>query len=265
LGLKLAVSGKGGVGKTTIAGSLARVWAREGNRVLAVDADPAAHLRTVLEIRREDMPQPISSELDLIEERTGARPGTSTGPFFKLNPRVDDIPERYSRVGADGVRLLVLGTIKAAGSGCFCPENALLRGLLEHVVLERDEFVVVDMEAGLEQFGRATCRGVDLLLIVVEPGSRSVETASRIAELAGEMGVRRAAVVANRVAGQMERESVERALAEQGLEIMYALPYSKAVASADLAGKSPFSQPGAEEWVESVRQLSNAVSRKMQS
>ena len=118
MGTKLAVAGKGGVGKTTIVGSLARVWARDGMTVLAVDADPAAHLHSVLEIPKARMPKPISSELDLIEERTGARPGTTTGPLFRLNPKVDDIPAKYSQIGVDGVRLLVLGTIRAAATGC---------------------------------------------------------------------------------------------------------------------------------------------------
>ncbi|OGS41473.1 MAG: hypothetical protein A3K67_04035, partial [Euryarchaeota archaeon RBG_16_62_10] len=234
MGIKLAVAGKGGVGKTTVVGSLARVWARDGLKVIAVDADPAAHLHTVFEIPFSERPSPISSELDLIEERTGARPGTVSGPFFKLNPRVDDIPDRYAKVGADGVRLLVLGTIRAAGSGCFCPENAILRSLLEHVILEKDEAVVVDMEAGLEQFGRATCRGVDMLLVVVEPGARSIETAARISELAGEMGVRRTGIVANRVRDGAEREAVEGLLGKHGLALMHALPYSEALARADL-------------------------------
>lgn len=259
MGIKIAVAGKGGVGKTTVVGTLARVLAQDGTKVLAVDADPASHLHAVLEVPDDRVPRPISSELDLIEERTGARPGTSTGPFFRLNPKVDDIPDRYCAVGADGVRLIVLGEIRAPGSGCFCPENALLRSLLEHVVLERDEAVVIDMEAGLEQFGRATCRGVDVLIVVVEPGTRSVDTAAKISHLAKEMGIRRLQLVANRVLSEDERSSVTTAVDAKGLGNVYFLPYSEAVKRADLLGVSPFEVEGSEEWIASVRRFSKVL------
>ncbi|UCE45069.1 MAG: AAA family ATPase [Methanobacteriota archaeon] len=259
LGFKIAVAGKGGVGKTTVVGSIARIWARDGVKVLAVDADPASHLHSILEVPADRVPKPISAELDLIEERTGARPGAETGPFYKLNPRVDDIPEGYSAVGADGVRLMVLGTIRSAGTGCFCPENAVLRGLIDHVILERDEAVLVDMEAGLEQFGRSTCRGVDLLLIVVEPGARAVDTGQRIAALAKEMGVRRFAILANGVRNSEEEDLIRSMLSRHTLSLFSSLPYSEAVARADMLGKSVFEIDGNEDWMRSVKRLSEDI------
>src|SRR5208337_5564057 len=159
--MKVAVSGKGGVGKTTLAGVMARVLAGRGHKILAIDADPDANLASAIGVSQEELAKikPLAQMKDLIEERTGAQKG-SYGAYFKLNPQVEDLPDRFS-VSKDGVKLMVLGTIPQGGGGCFCPENVVLKSLLAHAFIERDEYLIVDMEAGLEHLGRGTTAYMD--------------------------------------------------------------------------------------------------------
>jgi len=198
MGLKLAISGKGGVGKSTLAGTLARLYAAEGLRVLAIDADPDANLASALGFPADlrGSLRTISQERQLIEERTGAKV-REFGQIFILNPDVHGIAEHYATSHA-GVDLLVLGAAQRAGGGCACPESVLLKSLLHHLVLKRDELIILDMEAGIEHLGRGTAMGMDLMLVVVEPGQRSVETAHHIREMAFGIGIRRFAVVVNK-------------------------------------------------------------------
>ena len=178
--MKVAISGKGGVGKTTISALLAQVYADAGRDVLAVDADPSPCLAGALgfpEALRDKL-HPISEMDDLIEERTGAKPGASGG-FFTLNPRVDDIPERYS-VSHRGVRLLEMGSVDTGGAGCICPESAMLKTLFTHLLFRKDDVLILDMYAGVEHLGRATVDFVDAMLVVVEPTRRSLGTAAQI-------------------------------------------------------------------------------------
>ena len=235
---KIAVTGKGGVGKTTLTALLAHVYAERGRTVLAIDADPAASLSYALGYSPEaaDAIVPIAEMDELIFERTGAKPGTSGG-FFSLSPRVDDIPDRFS-AELDGIRLLRLGTIKQGGSGCICPESSLLRNLVAHLMVARDEVVIMDMEAGIEHLGRGTAQAVDAFLIVVEPSRRSLATAAQIQRLAGEVGIKRCYLVGNKVR-ENDRAFIE---ANRGdLPIAGYLPVDEQVDEADRAGISVYS------------------------
>ncbi len=236
--MKIAISGKGGVGKTTVASLIIRALADAGKRVLAIDADPDANLASALGIPDADKIVPISEMKELVEERTEAKPG-SVGGMFKLNPKVDDLPEKLS-AKKDGIMLMRLGGVKKGGGGCICPESTLLKALVNHVVLARDDVVVMDMEAGIEHLGRGTASAVNKLLVVVEPGRRSVETAHHIQKLAGEIGLSRIALVGNKIRGPEDRRFLEENM--PGFEFMGFIPYDTAIIEADLNGISPYDQ-----------------------
>jgi len=236
MGIKIAVSGKGGVGKTTLAALVSRVLARRGMRVIAVDADPVANLGAALGIAADAAPTPISELKEIIAERTGAQPGTFGG-FFRMNPKVDDIPDRCT-LRIDGIRLIVMGTVEKGGSGCVCPESVLLKSLVQHLLLSEDDAVVMDMEAGIEHLGRATARAVDVLVIVVDPGARSHAAARKIGELAADIGIATVRVVGNRVRGERERGAIASAL--PGFDILGFLPEDDAVREADRCGTLPY-------------------------
>jgi CO dehydrogenase maturation factor len=235
---KLAITGKGGVGKTTLAALLAYTYASEGHRVLAIDADPDANLASALGIPKDIVSQitPISEMGDLIEERTGARPGQSGG-IFSLNPRVDDIPDRFSALHR-GIRLLVLGTVQRGGGGCICPESALLKNLVRHLFVARTEAVILDMEAGLEHLGRGTASAVDAFIVVVEPGQRSLQTAQAVRQLAADIGIHKVYVVGNKIRRPEDEAFIREHL--PGDEVLGFLPFSEKAIAADMTGTAIF-------------------------
>ncbi len=211
MSLKIAIGGKGGVGKTTITALLARCLAADkNNKVIAIDADPVANLAAGLGIPEDKPITPISELTELIAERTGATPGTMGG-FFTLNPKVDDIPDRFS-LERDGVKLLVMGTVQSGGSGCICPESTILKALMNHLVLVRDDIVIMDMEAGVEHLGRATSASVDALIVVVNPGARSRAAAAKIRKLGQDIGIKNILILGNRVNGPEDEEIIRRIL-----------------------------------------------------
>jgi len=234
--MKIAVSGKGGVGKTTFASFLIRALADEGRKVLAIDADPDANLAQALGVKNSDEIVPISEMKELIEERTEAKVGTM-GSFFKLNPKVNDLPDRLS-VEVDGVKVMVMGGVKTGGAGCICPESTLLKRLVGHIVLARDEAVVLDMEAGLEHLGRGTAMNVDRLVVVVEPGRRSIETAHQVRRLAGDIGIKNLSFVGNKIRSEKDRNFLLKEMPD--FEFLGFMPYRSEIIEADLDGVPPF-------------------------
>lgn len=259
--MKIAITGKGGVGKTTISALLSYVYASEGKKVIAVDADPDANLAMALGVSKNEAEKikPIAEMAELIEERTGAKPGSSGG-IFKLNPRVDDIPEGFG-YKVNRVTLLMMGKSKIAASGCYCPENALLRRLLKHLIVERDEVVIVDMEAGIEHLTRGTAEGVDAFIVVVEPGQRSLQTAVAVKHLAKELGVKKVFVVANKVRNEENIMFIKNSLSE--IEFLGSISFNNDIMESDIKGLPSYetSQQTIDEVIKIKKALEATVHR----
>jgi CO dehydrogenase maturation factor len=254
--MKLAITGKGGVGKTTLTSLLSYLYAEQGRNVLAIDADPSPCLAAALGFPPERLAglKPIAEMEELIYERTGAQPGTFGG-YFKLNPHVDDLPERFA-VKHRGITLLELGAVEKGGSGCICPESVLLKQLVSHILLQRDEVVLLDMYAGVEHLGRATAESVDAMIVVCEPGARSLATAAQIKALAGDIGLTRLYVVGNKVRSEAERSYIEAHT--PGLPVLGHLPYTVQAQEADRMGQAVYDS--APEMVEAARAIARTLS-----
>jgi CO dehydrogenase maturation factor len=233
--MRIAISGKGGVGKTTVTALWGRAFALEGRDVFLIDADPDANLAAALGVAPKDLPRPLIALKELIKERTGADPD-KLGQYFKLNPRVSDLPDTYA-VRVAGLRLLVLGGLQRGGGGCACPQGVFLKAMMRHLMLERREVLLVDMEAGLEFLGRASVMGMDALVAVVEPGRRSLDTAEAIAHMGRDIGIQRFAAILNKVTDPAQVEAIRAGL-PAGMELLGHVAYSPALQRADLEGRT---------------------------
>lgn len=236
--MKIAITGKGGVGKTTLAATLARLYASEGRKVLAADVDPDANLGMALGFTPEEVEglTPISEMSALIAERTGSK-SDGLGKLFRLNPQVDDIPDRFA-IEKNGVKLLVLGTVEVGGHGCVCPEHVVLKQVLSNLVVHRKDVVILDMEAGLEHLGRGTTSFVDCFVVVVEPGARSIQTYEKVKKLAADLGVKKVRVAASKIKNEEDIEFIKARIPEE--DILGFVSYSEQIIAADRAGLSPF-------------------------
>ena len=234
--MKIAISGKGGVGKTTLVATLTKVFFDQGHKVIAIDADPDANLASALGFSDSSEIIPVTEMKELIYERTGSTK-ENYGKFFKLNPTVSDLPDKLA-LEHEGLKLIALGAIKRGGGGCACPENVFLKTLLTHMILQREEVIIVDMEAGIEHLGRGTVQAVDALIVVLEPGMRSVQTFFQVEKLSKDIGIKRIFAVLNKVANSRQREIVEKELKD--VPFLGCISFNDGVAESDLLGKPVF-------------------------
>lgn len=253
--MKIAVTGKGGVGKTTLSSVLARLYAEEGKPVLAADVDPDANLGLALGFTPEELDEitPISKMRKLVWERTGANDETF-GKIFKLNPNVSDLPDKLARE-KNGVKLLVLGTVEVAGSGCVCPEHAVLKSIISSLILKQEDVVIMDMEAGLEHLGRGTAGCMDHFIVVIEPGARSVQTYNNVKRLAAELGVKDVKVVANKVRSEKDEAFIKASIPKK--DLLGIIHYNEEVIDADRQGESPYDVSMSA--VDEIRQIKNKL------
>lgn len=256
--MKLAVSGKGGAGKTTIAGTLARLRARSGQRVLAIDADPNPNMAVVLGLLRSqafDL-QPIPRDMAEWRQDAGGR------AYVHLHLPIAEIEQRYGIPAPDDITLLVTGRIEQAGVGCMCDPHAIARGLMRLVHAEADD-VVTDMEAGLEHLSRGTVEHVDALLIILEPYYRSLETGARAHTLAGQLGVPRLYAVANKTRSATDRQAITDFCARHGMTLIADIPYDEALPQADQLGVSPLDLAPDGPAVQAIRVLSDDLKKRV--
>ena len=250
--MKLAITGKGGVGKTTLSSTLARLYADEGRTVLAADVDPDANLGLALGLTQEEVDQiiPISKMKDLAKERTGA---SDDNKFYKLNPYVADIPEKFAKL-INGVRLLVMGTVDVGGTGCVCPEHVMLKSILSALTYRKNDVVIMDMEAGLEHLGRGTAQGMDQFIVVIEPGARSVQTYRNVKRLATDLGIKQVRVVANKVRDEADEAFVRANIPAE--DLLGCIHYNPEIIDADRQGKSPYDfSPKAIEEIRRIKEI----------